>query len=212
MRKALFAIFLALAPVAVQAALPAALDTPDNREFVGKLEAYVNSVSTLTGRFHQESSNGAKDQGVFYMKRPGRMRLEYASPMLLVADGESLVYYDKKLDQISYLPQSSQPASVILDKNFSLENPKSGIRIKDISRADGLLELSLSTDYERQAGVMTLMFRESPIALYGWRVKDAQGITTFVHLSDVEGGAELDNSLFKITRRGAFGGKKKGFY
>jgi len=187
---------------------------PVEEAYIARVEKYINSMGNISGEFRQQSSNGSADSGIFYIKRPGRMRLEYKSPMLLVADGESLVYHDKKLDQISYLPLDAQPAAVILKGNASFDDPKAGITIHEIRRLEGnRTAIMLGHEYSRQAGSMSLIFNDSPFGIAGWQVKDAHGITTDVVLYNIRESEEtLPDSLFKITRKGAFGGQKNKFY
>jgi outer membrane lipoprotein-sorting protein len=178
-------------------------------KFLREVESYMNSMSSIKGSFMQKSSNGVEDSGSFIISRPGRMRLEYKSPMLLVADGESLVYFDKKLDQISYIALDSNPASVILKGTVSLTGKDPNINIKGVEDKGSTTELSLSLGNERQTGMITFVFVNRPLSLAGWRVRDAQGITTDVSLADIVPAENLDPSLFKISR-GSVGRKKSG--
>jgi outer membrane lipoprotein-sorting protein len=189
--------------------LAADLTSGEDIGFLRAVEDYMNSMSSIKGSFSQKSSNGVEDSGSFIISRPGRMRLEYKSPMLLVADGESLVYFDKKLDQISYIALDSNPASVILKGTVSLTGKDPNIRIKGIEPKGGTTELSLSLANERQTGVITFVFANRPLSLAGWRVRDAQGITTEVSLTDIVPARDIDPALFKISR-GSVGRKKSG--
>jgi outer membrane lipoprotein-sorting protein len=177
------------------------LSSSNGGKFVESVEKYINSLKHISGRFEQRSSNGAKDEGVFYISKPGRMRLEYKSPILLVADGTSLVYQDKSLDQISYVPLDANPAAVVLSGSLSLSDPKSQIAPKEIRDLGETTELDLSSPHEKQSGSITLLFANRPLSLAGWRVKDAHNITTEVRLSEIKPAADgFPASLFKITR------------
>ena len=177
---------------------------------IKNIETYVNSLQSISGNFNQISSNGAKDSGIFYIKKPGRMRLEYKSPILLVADGSSIVYFDKKLDQIAYIALDSNPASIILNGNVKLTDEKSPVKITNITKTDDdLLEVELSVPNEKQSGKITMIFQYKPLSLLGWKVKDAQGITTTITLSNIRPEQNLSDSLFKITRNKSFDNKKK---
>ena len=154
--------------------------------FLKDVETYINSLKKISGTFTQKSSNGATDSGKFYINKPGKMRLEYKSPILLIADGSSIVYEDKQLDQISYIPLDANPASIILNGNITLTGKNPSVKIKQIEDKDTTREITLSTPNEKQAGTITLIFDKKPISLHGWKVRDAQGITTLVTLSDIK--------------------------
>ncbi len=178
-------------------------------DFISQIEKYINSLQIITGEFNQVSSNGATDSGIFYIKKPGKMRLEYASPMLLVADGDSIVYQDKKLDQISYISIDSNPASMILNKEIKLSGVNPNVAIKEIiSQPNNKTYVTLSTPNEKHSGTMTLIFETLPLSLIGWQVTDPQGITTNITLSNITPQKYLDDSLFKITRGKSIGSQK----
>lgn len=173
------------------------------------IEKYVNSLQSISGNFNQYSSNGAKDSGKFYIQKPGRMRLEYKSPILLVADGSSIVYFDKKLDQISYIAQESNPASIILNGNIDLTSDKPDAKITNITKnKNDILEIELTLIDAKQTGKITILFNEKPLSLIGWKIKDAQGITTTITLSNIKPETNLSSSLFKISRTKSFNNKK----
>ena len=173
------------------------------------IEKYVNSLQSISGNFNQISSNGAKDSGKFYIQKPGRMRLEYKSPILLVADGSSIVYFDKKLDQISYIAQESNPASIILNGNIDLTSDKPDAKITNITKnKNDILEIELTLIDAKQTGKITILFNEKPLSLIGWKIKDAQGITTTITLSNIKPETNLSSSLFKISRTKSFNNKK----
>lgn len=179
-----------------------------SQPFLKEVEKYINSLQKISGTFTQNSSNGANDSGKFYINKPGKMRLEYKSPILLVADGSSIVYEDKKLDQISYISMDSNPASIILNNNIKLTGENPSVKIKQIENKENQTEITLSTPNEKQAGIITLIFERKPLSLLGWRVRDAQGITTNVTLSNIKPETSFDNNLFKITRNKSIGTKK----
>ena len=70
---------------------------------IERVEAYLNSVKTLSARFLQIDAAGTVTHGQLYLRRPGRLRFEYdpPSPLLLVADGVWLILHDKELDQVN---------------------------------------------------------------------------------------------------------------
>ena len=105
---------------AVAAPRPAPL-TQAERADIARIEDYLSQLQTLKARFLQISSDGGFAEGDLFISRPGKMRIDYDPPMpiLIVADGRFLVFYDEELDQISYVPLGSTPASILTRDNVS---------------------------------------------------------------------------------------------
>src|SRR5438876_2913695 len=115
--RSLRAVLLALplvvgaASLAVAAPLKPAQLSEQDRADVQRVQQYLNGIKTMSARFTQYSDGGTAD-GVFYVQRPGNMRFEYdaPTPYMLLANGTWVIYYDKSLDQVTYLPINSTPA------------------------------------------------------------------------------------------------------
>ncbi len=177
---------------------PARLSTAD-QALVGRVEAYFNGVRTMRARFLQSASTGQTAEGSVALQRPGRMRIEYDPPVpvLIVADGTWLIYHDRGLNQISYLPLGSTPAGILVEDRINLDG--GGLTIVDFSRAAGIIRITVVRTQSPADGSLTLAFSESPLELKQWRVVDAQGVATTVSLSEIETGIELDAELFRFV-------------
>ncbi len=207
MKSFLFSLFLIITSLFFTNSSFAMLHESDE-SYLKKVENYVNSLQKISGKFSQTSSNGAKDSGTFFINKPGKMRLQYKSPMLLVADGTSIVYEDKKSNQISYISMNSNPASIVLNGNITLTGKNPSVKVKSITENESTTEITLTTANEKQSGVITLIFENKPLSFSGWRIRDAQGIITEVSLSDIKPEEYFDPSLFKITRNKTIGSSK----
>ena len=73
---------------------------------IERLENYLSGITTITSDFSQAAPDGSISAGRFYLQRPNKMRWEYKPPVpiLMVANGLELVYYDKELEQVTYIP------------------------------------------------------------------------------------------------------------
>jgi outer membrane lipoprotein-sorting protein len=194
----LLAWALVAAPPAV-ATLPTslALDAAQRQELT-RIEAYVNQVTTMQGRFLQFSSNGGRATGQIYMWRPGRLRVEYQPPpdVLVVADGRFLIYFDRALDQVSYLPLGATPAGILLAPQLSFDDP--ALTVTDVTQDAAATRIRLVRTDNPGDGALTLVFTKEPLSLSEWEVTDAQGITTQVVLADTRFGVKLDRDLFEF--------------
>ena len=195
-RHAFLTLALTLSVVAWSA--PAsALDARDQAD-VGRIERYLNAITTLRSKFIQRASTGNIASGTVYISRPGKMRFEYdpPAPILLVADGIFLIYVDKDLEQISHVPISSTPISVLVSENVSLTESHD---IAAVARGPGTVSVTLTMKSDPEAGAVRLLFTDAPLALKQWYIRDAQGVEVRVSLLDPERGAELDSGLFQVN-------------
>lgn len=189
-----------MAPQAAWATLPEHL-TEQQKTAIAKAEGQLSAVNSLEARFEQVSDNGALARGTVAIKRPGRMRLDYDAPskIMVIANGTHLIYIDKELDQTSYISLDSTPAGILLRSKVSLSDPD--ITVTDVREQDGTLEIDVIMSGDPGAGTLTLVFNASSFELRQWRMKDAQGITTTVILSDVRKGIALDNARFEYVEK-----------
>ncbi|MEE8393897.1 MAG: outer membrane lipoprotein carrier protein LolA [Rhodospirillales bacterium] len=194
-----FLIAGALLPAEAAAPSPADLSKAE-RETVSRIEAYLNRLETMQSRFLQISSDGAYSEGDIFLSRPGKMRIEYDPPMpvLIIADGRQLIYFDRKLNQVSYIGLDSSPAGILLGENVSFLS--GDLTITRFERGANSVRLSLVRNEDPQEGELTLVFSDNPLALKKWIVTDGQGIVTTITLMGVRFGAPLNPELFHFKR------------
>lgn len=188
-----------LAATAFAAAGPAnaalvTLEGAQRAEALAEINATLNSIQRLQGRFVQ-TSGGGRATGMFYMQRPGRLRFEYDAPatMLIVSDGSVVAMRDTELRTTERTPLRSTPLNLILGERIDLER---NARIIRVSR-EGQWTLVTARDRTGETdGTITLQF--SGGALRSWDVVDATGARTRITLSDVTQPASFDRSLFRL--------------
>jgi outer membrane lipoprotein-sorting protein len=177
------------------AAAPAAVPQ-QNTETLARLEAYLNQVTTLHARFVQVSSNGAFAEGDLYLDRPGRLRFEYdpPHPALLIANGVTLLYYDRDLEQATFLPLWETPLWFLIRERVDLTD---GLEVVDITQGAASIKVTVRGTDDGGEGEVTLVFADRPISLHSWEIHDAQGIVTQVALVNPEFGVSIDRELFE---------------
>ena len=192
----LCAALLALtAPLSAPATQAAAL-SPDDVATLNRVERYLNDIGTLQGRFVQTSSNGSYAEGEIYLDRPGQMRFDYdpPTPVLIIANGLSLLYYDEELKQATFLPLWETPLWFLIREKVRFDD---NVDIVAVEEALGTLRITLRDPDSRDAGEVTLVFADNPLALKKWEVVDPQGIRTQVSLVNPVYGEDVDSGLFK---------------
>ena len=184
-------------PAAATAAPPAASLTEQDRADVARVESYLNGIDTLRARFLQVSSDGGYAEGNLYIDRPGQMRIDYDPPVpvVVVANGNWLIYLDIKLQQVTHIPLGSTPAGILLRENPRLSGE---VTITGFERAADALRITLVRTRDPAEGNLTLVFSDRPLLLRKWSVIDAQGVETSVSLMETHFGEPLKRSLFEL--------------
>jgi outer membrane lipoprotein-sorting protein len=194
-RRPLLALPTALlaAPAAAQRAAPSTRAAD-----IARVEAYLNSLTTLRARFLQVAENGASAEGTALIWRPGRMRFDYdpPEPTLIVAWEGQVMHYDRELNSPSIVPASQTPLAVLLRPRIALSGD---IVVGEVERSGGFLRLTLRRAGAEAEGSLTLVLEENPMALRQWQVVDAQRRRTTVTLTQVETGVTLDPRLFAFN-------------
>ncbi len=159
------------------------------------VETYLNGISTLRAHFVQTTSDGKQVEGIFLLKRPGKMRFDYAPPLtdFIVADGSFITYYDGRMKQQSNVSIDRSLAGFFLRPNLKFSGD---ISVSGVKRDNSFLWVTLVQSKEPLAGSMTLVLTENPMQLKKWIVVDAQEMITKVELSNVESGVKFDDDIF----------------
>lgn len=185
------------AALCLATALPAAAE----KLSLGQISSYLNSFSTASGEFTQINDDGTISTGKIYIKRPGRVRFEYAPPerTLVIADGDTVGIVDPKsnTDPEAY-PLHRTPLKIILARNVDLTRE----RMVTGHASDGKTTTIRAQDPKNpEYGSIELVFTANPVELRQWVITDDTGGRTTVVLGDLETGVRLANKQFVIPNR-----------
>ena len=171
--------------------------TAEERAVLAEISQKLSGLKTMNGEFVQYDPNGAQRQGKFFIARPGRVRFQYDPPTTIsvIADGKSVLVYDKKLQTYDIWPLSQTPLRLLLDSNLDLSTSD---RVSRVSVAPDLVEVELQDETKFSAGTLNLVFDRKSSELRQWTVTDQQGLQTLVTLYNVETGNQLGKDLFRI--------------
>ena len=159
-------------------------------------------VQTMDGEFVQYNPNGAQLQGKFYIARPGKVRFQYDPPTTIsvIADGKSVLVFDKKLQTYDIWPLSQTPLRLLLEDNLNLATSD---KVTRVGVAPDLIEVEMQDETKFSSGTLNLIFDAANYELRQWTVTDQQGLQTMVALYNVETGKKLAADLFKIDYQAA---------
>jgi outer membrane lipoprotein-sorting protein len=176
-----------------------ALSATDKAD-VARIEGYLNSLSTVKASFQQFTNSEGLAFGRIYLRRPGRLRVEYDPPseILLVADGTLLSYYDSELNHIEQVPLRLSPMWFLLRNNVKLGGD---VTVTQFKRNSGNILIGLVQSDEPDAGSVQLEFGDKPLELRQWTITDSAGTQVRVGLYDAQFGVQLANELFATPRK-----------
>ncbi|WP_243367728.1 LolA family protein [Microvirga solisilvae] len=151
-----------------------------------RVNAYFNSMDTMSAYFVQKNPNGQQVEGTLSVRRPGQLHFAYAPPstMEIVSDGRNVAIRDKRLGTNDVYPVSQTPLKFLVQENVNLARDTK-VRDVQIGR-DGVITVAFD-DSATMGGTskITLRFDSRANALKQWTVLDSQGYETTVVLSGI---------------------------
>ena len=135
-----------------------------------------------------------------YISKPSKIRMEYTAPepLLIVGNGDYIIYNDKELDQITNIDYKDIPATMILTKKISFNGDD--LKVVDFYKDSGQVAVTVETPKTPSVKPITLVFDQEPFRLKQWKVIDPQNIEITVSLFDIEEDTPLGNELFKFDK------------
>jgi outer membrane lipoprotein-sorting protein len=175
-------------------ALPAAAQELSLNE----ISSYLNGFTTGQGGFTQINADGTISTGTIYIKRPGRIRFEYAPPdggMFIAGGGQVAIFDPRSNAEPERYPLNQTPLNIILERNVDLAQ-------RDMVTghvSDGTSTTVTAQDPAHpEYGSIQLVFTANPIELRQWVVTDDTGSETTVILNDVVTGGQIGDRMFNI--------------
>ncbi|MFV0493138.1 MAG: LolA family protein [Pseudorhodobacter sp.] len=165
---------------------------------LGELSRYLNGLSTVESDFTQINSDGTISTGKIFIRRPGRVRFEYAPPdknLVMAGAGTVAIFDSKSNEPPEQYPLSRTPLSIILARNIDLGRA----RMVTAHREDGNTTRVRAQDPDNpEYGHIELVFTAKPTELRQWVIRDDSGAETTVILGEMKKGRNFPASLFNI--------------
>lgn len=159
---------------------------------------HLNNIRTLKAHFTQIAPDGVASEGTLWLKRPSKMRWEYAPPVpiLMVSAGTFLRYYDTELDQVSDIPMKDTLAGVLSQDMIDFND--NTLRVLHAYRENGFQSVRVTQRGKESEGELTFEYETAPLKLRSIIMKDSKGEETRIALGNAELNIPLKNSLFEL--------------
>lgn len=186
-----------LAPVlSLALAVPALADKIP----LSQISSYLNSFQTAKGDFTQINEDGSVTTGEILIKRPGRVRFDYAAPdnSLVIAGGRQVAVFDPKSNvPPEQFPLARTPLNLILAKTVDFNKSNMVVGHRD----DGTATIvKLQDPKHPEYGNIQLKFTSQPIELRQWVITNDAGGQTTVILGDLQKGVSIGARPFNIPQ------------
>ena len=156
---------------------------------------HFSSVKYMSGDFVQSGPGAQKTSGKFFLQRPGRIRFNYAaqSGISVIADGKSLVVYNRKLKTSRLYALSKTPLKLLLTTRWI--SLASASRASEIG-AEVMIKLADKSTFGNSN--ITMVFDRKSLDLPRWSLTDEKGLTTTVAITNVKQGVRAPAGTFAI--------------
>ena len=165
---------------------------------LAEVSNYLNRLQTATGGFTQINADGTISVGTIFIKRPGRVRFEYAPPdaSLVVAGGGQVAIFDPRSNvPPDRFPLNQTPLSIILEANVDLTRTD----MVTGHSSDGTTTTITAQDPDHpELGSIQMVYTANPTELRQWIITDENGQQTTVILNDLQSGVSIRDILFNI--------------
>ncbi len=165
---------------------------------LNEVSNYLNQLQTATAGFTQINADGSIQTGTLYIKRPGRIRFEYAPPeksMMIAGGGQVAVFDARSNTGPERYPLNQTPLNIILERNVNLgrANMVTG------HTSDGTTTTITAQDPAHpEYGSIQMVYTADPVELRQWIVTDNAGEKTTVVLNDLTPGVGISDRQFNI--------------
>ena len=166
---------------------------------LNKISDYINGLTTLQADFEQINSDGSIDRGKLYIRRPGRMRLEYTAPnnaLVIAGAGSVAIFDDKSKNGPTLFPLKKTPLNLLLKKNVDLYKNE----MITEHTANNKNTFIVAKDPKRKSqGSIKIVFNNSPVSLQGWTITNQSNQKTKIILDKLDKKTKIPLYLFNIS-------------
>ena len=166
---------------------------------LNKISDYINGLTTLQADFEQINSDGSIDRGKLYIRRPGRMRLEYTDPnnaLVIAGAGSVAIFDDKSKNGPTLFPLKKTPLNLLLKKNVDLY--KNEMITEHTANNENTFIVAKDPKRKSQ-GSIKMVFSNSPVSLQGWTITNQSNQKTKIILDKLDKKTKIPLYLFNIS-------------
>ena len=160
------------------------------------IKDYLVDIKTLQAEFSQINKTGDVMTGVFFLKKPGKIRFSYNPPqnLQIVSKQQAVLIFDPKNSTTGPLssPLSYTPLGFLIKNDLSSLISENG----ESFELNGLIFLKIRNPQYQ----LSIEFNKNPVSIIGWEFKNQMGEMIEIRLKDIRKNNYISDEIFKTEK------------
>jgi len=193
--KPFLTILITLGLVTSGQALDRAL-TNEETQIITDISAHHSAVEQMAGRFLQLDSAGNRSEGIFYLKRPNKIRFKYAPPSYeeVISVGKGFYVINRKERSKFAYPQSRVPLRQFLSDEIDLFSAN----ITEVIKTEEMIAVSVADDTPAGPVSVTMIFNLETKDIAQWTLTEPNGNEVTFSIYDATTDIDLPKAYFYL--------------
>ena len=168
---------------------------PKNKS-IKLIKDYLGDIKTLQAEFSQTNQTEDIMTGIFFLKKPGKIRLSYDPPqnLQIVSKQQAVLIFDPKnggSGPLTY-PLHSTPLSFLIKDDLSLLINENGESLE----LDNLIIFKVRNPQYN----LSIEFNKNPVSLLGWEFENQMGELIKIRLNNIHKNKYISDEIFKTEK------------
>jgi outer membrane lipoprotein-sorting protein len=165
-------------------------------DLIAAIGAYHASIRSMAGRFQQIDASGTRQDGVFFLVRPDKIRFKYAPPAReeIISTGRGFYVIDRKARTSFAYPQERVPLRQFLTDKVDLLSAN----IVDLVKTEEMVAITIADDTPIGPVKVTLIFDLGTYELAQWSLTEPGGDEVTFSVYDTRNDIDIPRGYFYI--------------
>ena len=168
---------------------------PKNKS-IKLIKDYLGDIKTLQAEFSQTNQTEDIMTGIFFLKKPGKIRLSYDPPqnLQIVSKQQAVLIFDPKnggSGPLTY-PLHATPLSFLIKNDLSLFINENG---ESLELGNLIIFKVRNPQYN-----LSIEFNKNPVSLLGWEFENQMGELIKIRLNNIHKNKYISDEIFKTEK------------
>ena len=160
------------------------------------IKDYLGDIKTLQAEFSQTNQTGDIMTGIFFLKKPGKIRFSYDPPqnLQIVSKQQAVLIFDPKnggSGPLTY-PLHSTPLGFLIKSDLSIFINENG---ESLEIGDLIIFKVRNPQYN-----LSVEFNKNPVSLIGWEFENQMGEIIKIRLNNIQKNNYISDEIFKTEK------------
>ena len=160
------------------------------------IEDYLGDIKTLQAEFSQTNQTGDILTGIFFLKKPGKIRFSYDPPqnLQIVSKQQAVLIFDPRnggSGPLTY-PLHSTPLGFLIKSDLSIFINENG---ESLEIGDLIIFKVRNPQYN-----LSVEFNKNPVSLIGWEFENQMGEIIKIRLNNIQKNNYISDEIFKTDK------------